>query len=442
MLSQLDIDTLAVAAIALFFLHFLLIAFFQTFGAGFPGGRYWVLSLLAFSVAVLLLVLRPYIDSRIVAIFVPNTMLVMALIFVLRGICQFLRRPMPWLEVGLLCGYFFLAYIYLVFFNDQIIARTVVMASVTCSFYVIIAIFLLRNIGKGYRRSRWFAGMLFIALFINDVFRVFWLFHLLRTQPEAVADELMRLVFFSGIFAAPLITFALIALTAEAEIQESRSMERELQQARVRMAEAKVKQQRELLLRDLHDELAGSVAAMGMHARLLENSHDATVRQSSQTAIISLSRAANREIRTMMNQLEKDSLTWQDWLHRIEAYVALIVDGSDIAVRWHVENFPADLAIDFPAGISLQRILKEAVSNAVRHSKATELTISLVFHPGHMAVTIADNGNGLSADHEPSRGMKHMRERTASLGGQISFDSQIGMVIRITVPMPIQVKTT
>lgn len=439
LMLQLDIHTLAIIAIALLFLHSLLIAFFQTVGAGFRDGRYWILAMLTLSLATWLLFLRPQLEIRFIAIFLPNILIVCSFSCTLHGVCRFLERPTPWRAVTSIAVYFTLAYTYLTFFDDRIILRTVIMASITAAFCLLIAYQLFRGLGPPYLRARFFAGFLFIGLLLNDFFRLLWLLYLIRVDPSAVGTELMRLVFFSCIFAAPLISFALIALVAEKEVVEGKRKERQLQEARVRLAEQRAREQREILLRDLHDEIAGSVAAMTMHAKLIERGSGEEIRQSSLKKILSLSQACNREIRTIMNQLEKDVISWTEWLSNLKDYIDSLVEGSDLTVEWKVEGLPQGTHMEIHAAICLLRLFKEAVSNAVRHARATRLTLAIRFAEERLFAEIADNGRGLAPDFESGRGMKHMRLRADELGGRLSFQSSGGLSISLELPLPITI---
>ena len=68
-------------------------------------------------------------------------------------------------------------------------------------------------------------------------------------------------------------------------------------------------------------------------------------------------------------------------------------------------------------------VIREALSNIVRHSGATTVNVALVFQPsGSMMVTIDDDGIGYTARPEEAGhyGQKIMKERAYSLGGEIA----------------------
>ncbi len=89
----------------------------------------------------------------------------------------------------------------------------------------------------------------------------------------------------------------------------------------------------------------------------------------------------------------------------------------------------------------LERITREAVANAVRHSGANTIRIDIVYQPAHFFISISDNGRGIDRDMRTSGGHGHwgipgMRERAESIGGQLRILPHIphGTVVEISLP--------
>ncbi len=81
---------------------------------------------------------------------------------------------------------------------------------------------------------------------------------------------------------------------------------------------------------------------------------------------------------------------------------------------------------------------KEALTNVVRHSGATEVRLSIQAEQGHVLLTIADNGRGLpqGGQTEEMDGVANMRTRLEKLGGRFAVNSQAGRgtVVRFDLP--------
>ncbi len=93
--------------------------------------------------------------------------------------------------------------------------------------------------------------------------------------------------------------------------------------------------------------------------------------------------------------------------------------------------------------LSFLRILQEAVSNAVRHGKATEVRALVRREEGKLILEITDNGQGFDAgiDHETlrlqgHRGLANMTERMSLIGGTLSITSEAGRGTRILATLP------
>ena len=95
-------------------------------------------------------------------------------------------------------------------------------------------------------------------------------------------------------------------------------------------------------------------------------------------------------------------------------------------------EIPAKLRLCFLA------VIKEGLSNAVKHSNGDSISVTIRQHPAFYQLTVEDNGR--CEDKAPERsggiGLQNMRDRAAALGGMISFSSsENGFRIFMTVPV-------
>jgi signal transduction histidine kinase len=106
-------------------------------------------------------------------------------------------------------------------------------------------------------------------------------------------------------------------------------------------------------------------------------------------------------------------------------------------------NVDQTLEISQEATLALFRIFQEAVSNAVRHGGATEVTLDARSDPGGKSVefVVSDNGSGFNPDdkimsdlvREGKRGLNGMRQRVELLGGECEIWAEPGKGTRITI---------
>jgi len=89
------------------------------------------------------------------------------------------------------------------------------------------------------------------------------------------------------------------------------------------------------------------------------------------------------------------------------------------------------------------RFAQESLANAVRHARATEVTIRFHRDPAAICCRIRDNGIGFdpnrvsSSVSEPGFGLTGIRERAQSLGGTLFIDSAIGAGTELAVSIPV-----
>lgn len=90
--------------------------------------------------------------------------------------------------------------------------------------------------------------------------------------------------------------------------------------------------------------------------------------------------------------------------------------------------------------VVIYRIFQESLTNVARHSKATEVSVTLSMTPHELSLQIADNGLGFGSNPTPGRGhlgLLGMQERARELAGRIEYGTgpKSGACIRLTVPM-------
>jgi signal transduction histidine kinase len=85
------------------------------------------------------------------------------------------------------------------------------------------------------------------------------------------------------------------------------------------------------------------------------------------------------------------------------------------------------------------RVLQEAMTNCVRHARATAIRIELAAHGGRLRLSVSDDGVGLDpAQRRNGLGLRGMRERVAELDGTISIAGagRAGTALGVDLPLP------
>ncbi len=127
--------------------------------------------------------------------------------------------------------------------------------------------------------------------------------------------------------------------------------------------------------------------------------------------------------------------------------------GLDIALRQLCDRstVPGRMTCTFEGGEfktglkpehehELLRIAQEAVSNAVRHGRPSNIRIIMNDEPAHWVLSVADDGIGMEKDVElysgEGFGLTSMRQRAGAIGGEWHIDSTPGAGTRVSVRLP------
>ena len=138
---------------------------------------------------------------------------------------------------------------------------------------------------------------------------------------------------------------------------------------------------------------------------------------------------AMTSIRESVHDLHDESV---DLDAAVRESIRLVGDRFKVTYDNDTEGeLPAKLRLCFLA------VIKEGISNAVKHSDGDRIDITIRQHPAFYQLTVEDNGScgEIIPERSGGIGLQNMRDRAASLGGMISItSSQNGFRIFMTVP--------
>jgi signal transduction histidine kinase len=209
-----------------------------------------------------------------------------------------------------------------------------------------------------------------------------------------------------------------------------RDVTAEIEKNFAQLAEMRVEQvterERKRIAADLHDDLG---------AKLLTIVHT-----SESERISSLAREALEEMRLSVRGLTGKPVRLSDALGDWRAEVMSRLSQAGIEADW---NAPIDEQHTFSARSYVQttRIMREAVSNIIKHSGASRCSVQSVIAEGDFQIVIQDNGHGipmeLDGKLDRGHGMASMKHRAKQLQGQCLVESGpgYGTVIRLTLPL-------
>lgn len=212
---------------------------------------------------------------------------------------------------------------------------------------------------------------------------------------------------------------------------------REMAQQIARLQE----EERRAIARELHDQIGQSLAAMGIHINILQNSGD---RLSSSDArarfedILQLLTEVSDDIRAIMENLRPSILDHYGLAAALKWYGARLQNRTGLQIEIDVSDLQPRLPEE--VALALFRITQEALTNVLNHASASQASISLNRHDGRVQLQIQDNGKGFTNQEEPRKrqgwGLIHMRERAESVGARFTIHTAPENGTTITVDYP------
>lgn len=207
----------------------------------------------------------------------------------------------------------------------------------------------------------------------------------------------------------------------------------ELVEARARVVIAR-EDERRRLRRDLHDDLAPTLAGLGLSAAVVEKFSRAGDRRAADAATDLAGRlqGASRQVRDIAYNLRPPVLDDRGLVATIEETIAT---GGPPRVNVVAPTDRLDLSAAVEA--CALRIIQEAVINVRRHAAASCCEVSIIPEPDALRIEIVDDGIGFTEPRRAGIGMRSMTERASEIGGSVSFRSEAGRGTRVSVRLPV-----
>jgi two-component system sensor histidine kinase DesK len=183
--------------------------------------------------------------------------------------------------------------------------------------------------------------------------------------------------------------------------------------------------ERERIARDLHDILGHTLSVIILKSELASRlvERDPTRAKGEIESVERVARNALSEVREAIVGYRAGDLAAE--LERAKS----TLETAGIAAEY--DHGPVSMPVAHERVLAL--VLREAVTNVVRHAQATSCHVTLKEACGVYRLEVRDDGRG--GDHREGLGMRGIRERVAAIGGTASWNAGPGTELTITVPI-------
>ncbi|MEV4835315.1 histidine kinase [Nonomuraea sp. NPDC049486] len=255
-------------------------------------------------------------------------------------------------------------------------------------------------------------------------------------QHNDVAEVLISAIFVGVAYASGILLRRQIDQTLRLTKQATRlEVERE-ERARQAVAGERVR-----IARELHDIVSHNVSLMTLHTggvrMMLRDAPDRERERTLLTGVERAGREAIEELRLMLGMLRSPGGTAAEphatGLDRLDALVAQIEEaGPAVEVRVEGEARPVPPGLE----LSAYRVIQEALTNALKHARATRIVVTVAYSADAVAVEVTDDGTGDGQGGGSGQGLIGMRERVAMHGGDLSAGPVRGGGYRVRARFP------
>jgi len=212
-------------------------------------------------------------------------------------------------------------------------------------------------------------------------------------------------------------------------------IEQHLEQMEIKQNIAK---ERERIARELHDNTIQSIYAAGLlieSARLKLDADDNTTRQL-ESAVHNLNEAI-ASLRSYIGDL-RPIVTDVDLIQGIRAQIADLKLASLVNVHLDL-SLPSGLKCNAARTPHILAVVREALSNTVRHAHGKNVTIRASCVEKRLVLSVEDDGRGFrQAETERGFGLRNMRDRARLLGGKLMIESAMDQGTKVTLIVPLE----
>ena len=190
---------------------------------------------------------------------------------------------------------------------------------------------------------------------------------------------------------------------------------------------------------ELHDSLSQNLSGVACQIAATKGTlpagADETARYLSTAERMLLS--CRTELRRCLWDLRENALEEKDFAEAIRKTLAPVVDKSVFSVQFNVPR----TRLDDTTAHAILCIVRELVTNAIRHGKAQNVRICGELQDGQLAFSISDDGSGFDPDsaagaNEGHFGLEGIHERIKRLGGKFTLKSSPGNGCTATATIP------
>lgn len=253
---------------------------------------------------------------------------------------------------------------------------------------------------------------------------------------------LKRVLWIAGLLGLIAIAaFGWVAVLRQKVAERTRELEIQIQKREFAERRREIEQERARVAHDLHDDLGAGLTEVNMLSSLVKS--PATSSDEKSRYLGELSETARRMVTSL------DEIVWavnprNDAIASLASYFGSyaqrLLDLASISCGLDITDDLPERPLDPKFRQEIFFAFKEALTNVVRHSHATQVWLRISVPDEILQIEVADNGQGIdhAERHAGSDGIANMKDRLKSIGGTCEILGGVGLgtTVRFRAPLP------
>ena len=204
-------------------------------------------------------------------------------------------------------------------------------------------------------------------------------------------------------------------------------------------------EERQRIAQEFHDTLEQELTGLGLR---LDAAATRTFDESGRQIMVasrSLLARIQTETKNIMSNLRDPSLLETDLATTLESLVKNYVELDGIAVQAQLD--PRLPRLPGNTLHHLHMMVRESVNNALKHARATDITVHATLQPDRLVLKVTDNGRGFDAERETRGKSGHfgcvgIRERARKIGAAVAWHSAPNQGTAVEIVLPLKTSGT
>ncbi len=187
-----------------------------------------------------------------------------------------------------------------------------------------------------------------------------------------------------------------------------------------------IEKERERISHDMHDDLGAGISALKLQAEFLKQRAGDEDLKSDIEELLKTSEEMNLSMREMLWSLNSGNDTLGSFMDYAKIYAQNFLKKTHIQITVENENVISETVVSTEQRRNLFLCLKEALNNAYKHSKSTQIKMLFAQKNNEFIMKVSDNGIGIGAESSQGNGLRNMKRRMQEQNGTCEIKTENG----------------